>query len=134
MAFVFSFPFSFNRVRRKKNPLHQISKYQNIWSYFDILALLLLIQYFDTLLVFWIFLLEISKICTQLRTVELVDNQSSAPGSGRHGGGAGGGWIAGLKDPIGERSDKSNCLFFFFLFFCRQQKSLKILPEFEKIC
>ena len=43
-----------------------------------------------------------------LRTVELVeDKQSSSPGSGRHGGGAGGGWIAGLTDPIGERSEKS---------------------------
>ena len=45
-----------------ENPSHQISKYQNIWSYFDILAVLsILILY----LVFWIFLLEISKICTQ---------------------------------------------------------------------
>ena len=33
--------------------------------------------------------------------------------------------LAGLKDPIGERSDKS---------IFTHQKSFKILPEFEKIC
>ena len=59
---------------------------------------------------------------------------SPAPGTGepagqraeqQTGGAPPGRWGPGLKDPIGERSDKSNFWY---------KNSVKIMPEFEKIC
>ena len=78
MAFVFSSPSLSIASVGKKNLFTKISKYQNIWSYFDIFNYFGCIQYFDTSLVFWIFFLEISKICSQ-QVFHLVYENGLAP-------------------------------------------------------
>ena len=58
---------TFQILRKSLAPNFKIPKYLVIFWYFGLIASYC-IQYFDTLLVFWILLLEISKICTQYRT------------------------------------------------------------------